>query len=236
MLSNSPINVADLAILAILVISGLLALSRGFVKEVLSIAGWVIAAVAALELFPLLQPIIRRYVDQTLIADSIAAVGIFVVVLTVASFLSTAISRRVQRSEIGVLDRSLGFLFGLLRGGVVIALAYLILIQFLPNNEQPDWLRQARAMPAIKYSAEMLARLAPDDIRDGLAGVGELGHGGGQSLGSTLNNAVDAGRAADRLKGALPGAIRGADKRGESGYTSGSREDMNRLIQNRTDN
>ena len=236
MLSNSPINVADLAILAILVISGLLALSRGFVKEVLSIAGWVIAAVAALELFPLLQPIIRRYVDQTLIADSIAAVGIFVVVLTVASFLSTAISRRVQRSEIGVLDRSLGFLFGLFRGGVVIALAYLVLVQVLPNNEQPDWLRQARTMPAIKYSAEMLARLAPDDIRDGLAGVGELGHGGGQSLGSTLNNAVDAGRAADRLKGALPGAIRGADKRGESGYTSGSREDMNRLIQNRTDN
>ena len=230
MLSNSPINVADLAILAILVISGLLALSRGFVKEVLSIAGWVIAAVAALELFPLLQPIIRRYVDQTLIADSIAAVGIFVVVLTVASFLSSAISRRVQRSEIG------GFLFGLFRGGVMIALAYLVLVQFLPNNEQPDWLRQARAMPAIKYSAEMLARLAPDDIRDGLAGVGELGHGGGQSLGSTLNNAVDAGRAADRLKGALPGAIRGADKRGESGYTSGSREDMNRLIQNRTDN
>ena len=236
MLSNSPINVADLAILAILVISGLLALSRGFVKEVLSIAGWVIAAVAALELFPLLQPIIRRYVDQTLIAHSIAAVGIFVVVLTVASFLSSAISRRVQRSEIGVLDRSLGFLFGLFRGGVVIALAYLGLVQFLPNNEQTDWLRQARAMPAIKYSAEMLARLAPDDIRDGLAGVGELGHGGGQSLGSTLNNAVDAGRAADRLKGALPGAIRGADKRSESGYTSGSREDMNRLIQNRTDN
>ena len=103
-------------------------------------------------------------------------------------------------------------------------------------DEQPDWLRQARAMPAIEYSAGMLARLAPDDIRDGLAGVGELGRGGGQSLGSTLNNAVDAGRAADRLKGALPGAFRGADKRGESGYTSGSREDMNRLIQNRTDN
>ena len=236
MLSNLPINVTDLAILAILVISGLLALSRGFVKEVLSIAGWAIAAVAALELFPLLQPIIRRYVDQTLIADSIAAVGIFVVVLTVASFLSSAISRRVQRSDIGVLDRSLGFLFGLLRGGVVVALAYLILLQFLPNDEQPNWLRQARAMPAIEYSAGMLARLAPDKIRDGLAGVGELGRGGSQSLDSTLNNAIDAGRAAERLKGALPGAIRGADKRGESGYTSGSREDMNGLIQNRTDN
>lgn len=236
MLSDLPINVTDLVILVILVISGLLALSRGFVKEVLSIAGWVIAAVAALELFPYLQPIIRRYVDQTLIADGIAAVGIFVVVLTVASFLSSAISRRVQRSEIGILDRSLGFLFGLFRGVVVFALAYLILVQFLPNDEQPDWLRQARAMPAIQYSAEMLARLAPEDIRKGLEGVGELGRESGQNLDSTLKNAIDAGRAAERLKGALPGAIGGTDKRGESGYTSGSRDDMNRLIQNRTDN
>ena len=231
-MSELPINITDLVILVILLISGLLALSRGFVKEVLSIAGWVIAAVAALKLFPLLQPIVRRYIDQTLIADSITAVGIFVVVLTVASFLSSAISRRVRRSEIGILDRSLGFLFGLFRGVVVIALAYLVLAQFLPGKEQPDWLRDARAMPAIEYSAEMLARLAPEDIREGLAGAGELGRKGGQNLDSTLNSAIDAGRAAERLKG----AIGGADKRGESGYTSGSRDDMNRLIQNRTNN
>ncbi|MDP7545931.1 MAG: CvpA family protein [Alphaproteobacteria bacterium] len=236
MLSELPINVTDLVILAVLLISGLLALSRGFVKEVLSIAGWVIATIAALELFPLLQPIVRRYIDQSLIADSIAAVGIFVVVLTLASLLSSAISRRVQRSEIGVLDRSLGFLFGLLRGVVVTSLAYLVLVQFLARDEQPDWLRGARAMPAIEYSAELLARLAPEDVRNGLAGVGELSREGGQNLNSTLDKAIKTGRAAERLKGALPSTAGGADKRRESGYTSGSRDDMNRLIQNRTDN
>jgi len=240
MLSQLPINVTDLVILAVLLISGLLALSRGFVKEVLSIAGWVIATVAALELFPLLQPIVRRYIDQGLIADSITAVGIFVVVLTLASLLSSAISRRVQRSDIGILDRSLGFLFGLLRGVVVTSLAYLVLVQFLAKKEQPDWLRDARAMPAIEYSADLLARLAPEDVRKGLAGVGELGRESGRSLNSTLGKAVNTGRAAERLKEALPKAggvaTGGTDKRGESGYTSGSRDDMNRLIQNRTDN
>jgi membrane protein required for colicin V production len=240
MLSDLPINIIDLVILAILLISGLLALSRGFVKEVLSIGGWVIATVAALELFPLLQPVVRRYIDQNLIAVSIAAVGIFVVVLTLASLLSSAISRRVQRSEIGVLDRSLGFLFGLLRGAVVISLAYLVLVQFLTRDEQPDWLRSARAMPAIEYSADLLARLAPEDVRKGLAGFGDLGREGGQNVNSTLDKAINTGRAAERLKSALPntagGTAGGADKRGESGYTSGSRDDMNRLIQNRTDN
>ena len=72
MLSEFPINVADLVILALLLISGLLALSRGFVKEVLSIAGWVAAALAALTWFPLLQPIIEGYVEQALIAGGIA--------------------------------------------------------------------------------------------------------------------------------------------------------------------
>ncbi|MBT3536653.1 MAG: CvpA family protein, partial [Rhodospirillaceae bacterium] len=150
MLSDLPINVTDMVILGLLLVSGLLALSRGFVKEVLSIAGWVVAAFAALTWFPLAQPYLQRYVDQALIAGGIAFVVIFVVVLTLASVLSSFISRRVQGSEIGILDRSLGFLFGLARGVFVIALAYLVLVQFMPSKEQPDWLRQARAMPAIE--------------------------------------------------------------------------------------
>ncbi|MDP6342826.1 MAG: CvpA family protein [Alphaproteobacteria bacterium] len=226
-MANLPVNVTDLVILAILVISGVLALSRGFVKEVLSIAGWVLASVATLELFPILQPIVRRYIDQTLIADSLTAVGIFVITLVVVSLISSAISRRVQSSEIGTLDRSLGFLFGLLRGAVVIALAYMVLVQFLPVAEQPEWLRGARAMPAVEYSAGLLARLAPEDFRERLEGASQLG----QDASQTLDATIEAGKAAERLKSTLPGA----DKPGETGYTSGSRQDMNRLIQNRTD-
>ena len=240
MLSDLPINVTDLVVLILLLVSGLLALGRGFVKEVLSIGGWIVATVATIGLFPYVQPMVQKYVDQPLIAGSITTVVVFVAVLTAASFLSSAISRRVQRSEIGVLDRSLGFLFGLLRGAVAIALAYIVLLQFLPAKDQPDWLRQARAMPAIEYSAQMLAVLAPENVRDGLAGIGDLGRGGGQNLDSILDNAINAGRSAEQRKGAIGGANKSpnsdADKQRESGYTSGSRDDMNRLIQNRTDN
>ena len=240
MLSDLPINVTDLVVLIILLISGLLALSRGFVKEVLSIGGWIIATVATTGLFSHVQPMVQKYIDQPLIAGSITTVVIFVAVLTVASFVSSAISRRVQRSEIGILDRSLGFLFGLLRGVAVIALAYIVLLQFLPAKDQPDWLRQARAMPAIAYSAQMLAGLAPENVREGLAGIGELGREGSQNLDSILDNTIKTGRSAEQLKGAIGGADSspnsGTDKQRESGYTAGSRDDMNRLIQNRTDN
>ena len=248
MLSEFPINVTDLVILALLLISGLLALSRGFVKEVLSIAGWVMAAFAALTWFPMIQVFIQRYVDQALIAGGAAFVIIFVVVLTLASFLSSAISRRVQGSEIGILDRSLGFLFGLARGVFVIALAYLVLVQFIAPVDQPDWLRQARAMPAVEYSATMLARLAPEDISEGLAGLtelgGEAGRAGRESLdaivGGATDSAIKAGQTAQQLKSFTTGADKHTDKptdnAGENGYTQGSRADMNRLIQNRTDN
>ena len=67
-------------------------------SEMWSIAGWVAAALAALTWFPLFQPVIERYVDQALIAGGIAFVVIFVAVLTLASLLSSAISRRVRGS------------------------------------------------------------------------------------------------------------------------------------------
>jgi len=232
MLSEFSINFVDLVIMASLLISGLLALSRGFVKEVLFIAGLVLAAFAALTWFPSVQLFLEHYIGQALIAGSIAFVVIFVSVLTAASYLSSAISRRVRGSEIGILDRSLGFLFGLARGALVIALAYLLLVQFYPALLQEKELRTARAMPAVEYSARLLARLLPKHIGESLDKIGELSRMGAQNFESSLDNAIKAGKAAEKLKD----VTMGTDKHGDSGYTRGSREDMNRLIQNRTDN
>ena len=232
MLGAFSINFVDLVIMASLLISGLLALSRGFVKEVLFIAGLVLAAFAALTWFPTVQLFLEHYIGQALIAGSIAFVVIFVSVLTAASYLSSAISRRVRGSEIGILDRSLGFLFGLARGALVIALAYLLLVQFYPALLQEKELREARAMPAVEYSARFLARLLPKHISESLDKIGELSRMGAQNFESSLDNTIKAGKAAEKLKD----VTMGTDKHGDSGYTRGSREDMNRLIQNRTDN
>ena len=232
MLSEFSINFVDLVIMASLLVSGLLALSRGFVKEVLFIAGLVLAAFAALTWFPSVQLFLEHYIGQALIAGSIAFVVIFVSVLTAASYLSSAISRRVRGSEIGILDRSLGFLFGLARGALVIALAYLLLVQFYPALLEEKELRTARAMPAVEYSARFLARLLPKHIGESLDKIGELSSMGVQNFESSLDNTIKAGKAAEKLKD----VTMGTDKHGDSGYTRGSREDMNRLIQKRTDN
>ena len=232
MLSDFSINIADVIIVVLLLGSGILALSRGFVKEALSIAGWVLAAFVAQTWFPDIQPLIQRYVDQALIAGAISFVVLFVLVLIVASYLSSAISRRVRNSEIGVLDHSLGFLFGLLRGAFVIALAYLVLVQFVPATAHPEWLRTARALPAVAYSARMLAILAPNKLSEGLAQIDEIGRMGAKNFSSKLDDAIKVGGAAEKLKA----LTKDTDKKNDRGYTRGSREDMDRLIQNRTKN
>ena len=174
-MTDLPVNATDLVVLAILLLSGVLALARGFVKEVLGIAGWIGAAIAALKLFPHVQPIARQHVPYQIVADALAGAGVFIVVLVVLSLISNAIARRVRDSEIGALDRSLGFVFGLVRGALVLSLAYLALVQFVPPREHPDWITGARSLPIVAYGARVLASVAPSEIRQSLEGAAEAG-------------------------------------------------------------
>ena len=103
MLSNVPINILDVIIIALLLGSGLLALGRGFVKEALSIAGWALAAFAALTWFTDVQPFIQSYVDQAFIAGGISFLVIFISVLILASYISSAISSALAHARNGLV-------------------------------------------------------------------------------------------------------------------------------------
>ncbi|SLN47899.1 CvpA family protein [Oceanibacterium hippocampi] len=165
-MQDFPINPADLAIFVVLALSALLAFMRGFTKEVLAVAAWVGAAFATLYLFLPLQPYLRAYIPSQLLADALTAVGIFIVTLVVISLLANMISSRVRDSGIGALDRSLGFLFGLLRGAVLVSIAWLVFVQIFPPRDRPDWIREARLMPVVGSFSETLVALLPPEARD----------------------------------------------------------------------
>jgi len=218
----SGINWLDLAVLGLLLLSGLLALARGFVAEVLSIVGWVGAAIATLKLFDLVQPIARLHITPALVADVVAGAAIFFATLILLSLLAGAIGRRVRDSELSMLDRSLGFVFGLARGAVLIGLAYLVFAQLAPPKQHPDWIKDAKSLPAIRYAALALASLAPESVAKALETVDEAGQAAGAAIGA--GKAVrDAKEAADKL-GAPP------DRAKESGYKSEDRQQIDRLI------
>lgn len=126
-------TIIDGIVAVVIVLSALLAYSRGLVREVMAIAGWVAAAVLAFIFAPQAEPLIKEIpVLSDFIADScelsiIAAfAAVFAVALIVVSFFTPLFSSLVQRSALGGLDQGLGFLFGVLRGILLVAIAFFV--------------------------------------------------------------------------------------------------------------
>jgi len=126
-------TIIDGAVALIIVISALLAYSRGVVRETMAIAGWVAAAVLAFIFAPQVEPLIKEVpVLGEFIADSCelsiisAFAAVFAVALIVVSFFTPLFSSLVQRSVLGGLDQGLGFLFGVARGILLVTIAFLV--------------------------------------------------------------------------------------------------------------
>jgi membrane protein required for colicin V production len=153
----------DFGLLAVMLVSGVLAMVRGFMREVLSIASWVIAAVVTLYGYSRVLPFVKQYVQNDLFATGIAVGGIFLLTLLIVSLFTVKISDLVLDSRIGALDRSLGFLFGLARGLVIMVVAFLFFTWLVPAKTEPDWVKNARSRPILQNTGDWLKSILPDD-------------------------------------------------------------------------
>lgn len=220
-------DILDIAVIAIVLISGLLALARGFVREVLSVGAWVGAAIATLYLFEFAQPVARTYIEVELIADIVAGVALFVVALIALSLISHALSRRVRDSALGPLDRSLGLVFGLVRGAALVALAYLIFAALFPPEDRPAWVVEARTEPFMAEGAEVLAAVLPERW---VAQSVDAAEGAKSAAGQ----AMETGKAVQPLAEPLfkaPAIETRAAEPVDPGYKDQERKDLERLIQ-----
>ncbi len=153
----------DIAVIAVLAVSGVLAFARGFVHEVLSIVGWIGAIFATMYATPLLKPFMLQVIEDEFFASLALGVIIFISTLVILSMFTKAISRKVKDSALGALDRALGLLFGLVRGAIVICLAYIALEWVIPADEQGPWVREAKSIQMVEIGSGMLKALAPND-------------------------------------------------------------------------
>lgn len=167
-MAGVPLTLFDAAVLAVILLSALLALLRGFTREMLAILAWIGAAFVAIKAFPLLQPSLRAHMSPLWLADLVLGAGLFVVMLVLLSVLSHGVAERVRGSRVGPLDRSLGFLFGLLRGVVVVVLVYAALDRLLPATQRPDWLHEARLATPLKSGTDYLLDDLLGDLFRGL--------------------------------------------------------------------
>jgi len=153
----------DLFLIAVMLISGLLAMVRGLIREVLSIAGWGAAAVAGLYAFTKLLPITKQYISNDYVAAGVTIGGAFFLTLIVVSIITVKISDTVLDSRIGALDRTLGFLFGLARGLIIVVVAFIFFDWLVPAKSQPDMIRNARSRVVLQNTGEWLKGLLPED-------------------------------------------------------------------------
>jgi membrane protein required for colicin V production len=158
-----PLTLLDIGLLVVMLISGILAMVRGFMREILSIAAWLIAAGVTLYGYARVELFVRDYVTNDLLAKGIAIGGLFLLTLLIVSLFTVKISDLVLDSRVGALDRSLGFLFGLARGLVIMVVAFLFFSWLVPAKGQPDWVSNARSRVVLQATGDWLLSILPDD-------------------------------------------------------------------------
>lgn len=158
-----PITLLDVILLAVMLISALLAMVRGFMREVLSIASWAAAALLTLYAYPRLKPVVLQYFSNDIVASAITIGGVFLGTLLIVSVITIKISDTILDSRVGALDRTLGFLFGLGRGLVIVVVAYIFFDWLVPARSQPDWVRNAKSLVVLKKTGDTLISMLPED-------------------------------------------------------------------------
>ena len=158
-----PITILDLVLLGVMLVSGLLAMVRGFMREILSIAAWGAAALVTLYSFSKLLPTAKTYFNNDTIAAAVVVAGTFIGTLIVVSVITVRISDMILDSRIGALDRTLGFLFGLGRGLLIVVVAFLFFTWLVPEKQRPDWVTSAKSRTVLQGTGDWLMSLLPDD-------------------------------------------------------------------------
>ena len=155
-------NWVDYSILAIIGISVLISLWRGFTKEAMSLAGWLVAAWVALTFSDNLQALLEPYIDVPSLRLIVAFAILFVATLFLAGLVNYLAVQIIKKTGLSGTDRMVGVLFGVARGCLVVAL--LVLVGGMTPMPQDPWWREAQLLPYFQDIAVWLRQFLPDDI------------------------------------------------------------------------
>lgn len=159
-----PITGFDGIVLAVALFSAVLAMVRGFSREVLSVVSWFGSAYAAYKLYPYGLPYAKNFIADEKFAIIASAAAIFLIALIVISFITMRIADMIIDSRIGALDRTLGFIFGAARGILIVVVAVQFFNEWVPPEKHPAWIAGSKSKPFLDDLGEKLKNALPEDV------------------------------------------------------------------------
>ena len=163
----SALTLIDYATIVLLLISGGLATLRGMTRELLGLAGWPISIFAAKLSAPYLEPMLTDLIKVEGISTALAWGVPFVIVVVLWFAFASLVSPGLSKAGLGGLDRWLGFLFGLIRGFVIVVILYIGAAVVAEGEDRlPDVVAESAVTPMLRDSAHLMSALLPSDMRD----------------------------------------------------------------------
>jgi len=155
-------NWADYVVLLVVSLSIIISLMRGFIKESLSLATWVIAFWVSLTFADNLANMLSVYIETPSLQMGVSFISIFVAVIIIGALVNKLICLMVQKSGLSGTDRMIGMLFGFGRGIVIIAL--LLLLGNLASLNEDPWWKESKLIGHIEPAAEWLQDFMPENF------------------------------------------------------------------------
>lgn len=166
---TASMNTADWILLGILLVSSLISLKRGFVKEALSLVIWVLAFGVAMIFAPQLGVVLAEYIPIESLQEKAGFALLFVAVLIVGSLVSKLIGQFIKMTGLSGTDRLLGVIFGFFRGVVLLLSVFVLLPKVLPIEED-TWYKESIVIPRIMILEEWGTNTS-SELREWLLGI-----------------------------------------------------------------
>lgn len=161
-------NNLDIFILIIVLVSGLIALNRGLVKEVLSIIGWFLSVVAIVMLLPVVQPAVKNFAEGETFSAVVSAILILIVFFVIWIIITSKIIDNIRSSKLSSLDRILGLFFGVLRACILVILFNILVGWMMTPEEQPQMFKESKYFQMAGDFAEPLEKMLPKELMENL--------------------------------------------------------------------
>jgi membrane protein required for colicin V production len=152
----------DIAILVIILLSTLISLVRGFVKESISLATWIIAGFLSVKYYLVLSDYLLPYIDSPTISQAVAFASLFISTLIVGAIINFMVSQMVSKTGLSGTDKLLGMIFGAARGVLIIAM--IVLFAGLTPMPAESWWQESNLVEYFREIALWIQEWMPQDL------------------------------------------------------------------------